>query len=146
MILNEYGQIAQTEWVRSAEIRKEIKIDKFVIMPNHLHAIMAIDNHHPVGPYGHTAESNTSENHTQKDPRTYCHTSLQSPSKNVGAMIRGFKSSVTTKINILRNTPQTPVWQAQYYDHIISNRQEYHKIFNYIVNNPAKWQEDKYYI
>ena len=79
----------------------------------------------------------------EKDNQTYCHTSLQSPSKNVGAMLRGFKSSVTTKINILRNAPQCPVWQSKYYDHIIRNEQEYQKIWEYINTNPLKWQEDK---
>jgi REP element-mobilizing transposase RayT len=126
MMLNEFGQIVQNEWLKSAEIRKEIRIDKFVVMPNHFHGILIINNQHAVEPYGNTTETGKVKQAVNidqrrntslakgKNNRTYFHTSLQSPSKNVGAMIRGFKSSVTTKINILRNAPQCPVWQSKY--------------------------------
>ncbi len=138
MVLNEYGNIVNKEWLVSAKIRKEIKIDKFVVMPNHFHAIVIIQN---VGMYGNTS-ANTDEN--QK--RMYIHTSLQSPSHTLGAMIRGFKSSGTAKINTIRNTEQNPVWQKSYYDHIIRNEQDYKEIYEYIENNPQKWELDKYYI
>lgn len=140
MALNEYGKIVHNEWVRSANLRKEIKIDKFVIMPNHFHAILGID-HSSVESYGHTTGASTSGSGT----RTYIHTSLQSPSRTLGAIIRGFKASVTTKINTFRNTPQNPIWQSGFHDHIIRNETEYRKIWEYIDTNPLKWQEDCYY-
>ncbi|MGE4284561.1 MAG: hypothetical protein AB7G87_12725 [Clostridia bacterium] len=63
-----------------------------------------------------------------------------------GAMIRGFKASVTTKINILRNTQQCPAWQSKYHDHIIRNKQNYLKVWEYISTNPLRWQDDKYFV
>jgi hypothetical protein len=49
--LNEIGVIIRDQWVRSAEVRKEIHIDEFVIMPNHLHGIIVIEDN-PVGATG----------------------------------------------------------------------------------------------
>jgi putative transposase len=55
----------------------------------------------------------------------------------------GFKSSVTKRINVLENTPGAPVWQRNYYEHIIRDEQDYERIFNYIANNPSNWPEDE---
>ena len=38
------------------------------------------------------------------------------------------------------------LWQPRYYDHVVRNREEYDRILTYILTNPAKWTEDKYYI
>jgi putative transposase len=144
LALNEYGEIVHNEWLKSEDIRKEINSIKFIVMPNHIHAILEIEK--PVGSYGYTTDICINEQCIAGDQeRTYIHTSLQSPSKTVGALIRGFKSSVTTKINTIRNTPQNPVWQSNYHDHIIRNQAEYLKIWQYIDTNPLKWQEDCYY-
>ena len=48
--LNDYGVIAKDEWIKSSEIRKEIKLDEFVVMSNHIHGIVWINN--PVGANG----------------------------------------------------------------------------------------------
>ncbi len=63
-------------------------------------------------------------------------------SKNLGSIIRGFKSSVTT---FARKNDIPFQWQTRYHDHIIRNGTEYYRISNYIINNPSKWQEDKFY-
>lgn len=139
MVLSEYGKIVDTEWLRSEEIRNEIKIDKYIIMPNHIHGILVIDDLF-VGSYG-----NTTANEENCNKRTYSHTSLRSPSGTIGAMVRGFKSSVTTKINCLRKTPQQPIWQRNYYDHIIRNETDYQRIWEYIDTNVLKWELDEYY-
>lgn len=55
----------------------------------------------------------------------------------------GFKSAVTKQMNILRKTPGTPVWQRNYYEHIIRNEKELNKIREYIINNPLTWQLDR---
>ncbi len=55
----------------------------------------------------------------------------------------GFKSSVTKRINILRNAPCATVWQRNYYEHIIRNEEDYERIFNYIVSNPTNWAKDE---
>lgn len=55
----------------------------------------------------------------------------------------GFKSAVTKRINILRNTPGEPLWQRNYWEHIIRNEFELNRIREYINTNPARWQWDK---
>ena len=69
--------------------------------------------------------------------------SLRSPSKTVGAMVRGLKSATTTQINQSRNTPGVPVWQRNYYEHIIRDEPDYERIYTYIENNPTQWADDE---
>jgi REP element-mobilizing transposase RayT len=64
-------------------------------------------------------------------------------SKSIGAMIAGFKSSFTTKMNRIDGTPKRKLWQRNYWEHIIRNENEYHRIAQYILDNPQKWVMDK---
>ena len=73
-----------------------------------------------------------------------CNSPLRGPSNNIGAIVRGYKSSVTKQFNLLNNG--CTVWQRNYYEHIIRNEKSYQTIAEYIVNNPSKWNEDKFYI
>ncbi|MHC1707343.1 MAG: transposase [Bacteroidales bacterium] len=146
MILNSFGQIARDALLKTPEIRQEIQLGEFVIMPNHVHGIVNIIektiNHSTVGAYGHTPVG-ANCNSPQQSNR---HSPPRSPSKTLGAVVRGYKSSVTTQINILRKTPKQPVWQRNYYDHIIRDYSSYEKISDYIRNNPASWSNDIFYI
>jgi len=45
MRLNEYGEIVREEWLRTAQMRSTVALDAFVIMPNHLHGIIALHEH-----------------------------------------------------------------------------------------------------
>ena len=60
-------------------------------------------------------------------------------------MIAGFKSSVTRQINLLRATPSMPVWQRNYYEHIIRDDHDLNRIREYIRNNPYQWELDHEY-
>ena len=66
--------------------------------------------------------------------------------------MRGYKSSVTKQINILNNCvgvtyyAPTIIWQRNYHEHIIRNEQSYKTIADYIINNPAKWRDDKFFV
>ena len=55
-----------------------------------------------------------------------------------------FQMQTSKQINLLRNTPGEKRWQANYYDHIIRNEKSYQNIFEYIVNNPRNWRDDKF--
>jgi putative transposase len=132
MRLNPFGEIIKEEWLLSAEIRHEITLDAFVIMPNHFHAIVLIHND-VVGATG-------------RSPLPVYERSLYphgSTPNSLGALVAGFKSSVTKRINILRNAPGVPLWQRNYYGHIIRNEGDYKRIFNYIATNPTHWAEDE---
>jgi putative transposase len=130
MRLNEFGEVVVSEWMKSAEVRLEIECGEFVVMPNHFHGIV-----HIVGAYGNTPMSR------DKQQRAYCHTPLRSPSHNVGAMVRGFKGAASRRINVIRNTPGSPVWQRNYYEHVIRNDADYNRIAEYVANNPQRWLE-----
>src|SRR5437868_13402885 len=76
IILSEYGQIAFNEWARTSQIRPNVLLDVFVIMPNHLHGIILIR-------------------------KGECNSPLRSPTNTIGAMVRGYKSAVTKQINLV---------------------------------------------
>ena len=222
MILNANGIIAYNEWLQTTKIRSNVELDVFVIMPNHIHGIVIINNHaiddrrgvlhtpgllmndrgnkpdvlhapvsvlgapdsvlHAPGPALGTSDSikgvcdtplqktvgrglgvcntslqkmdgrdmgvcNTSLQITVGRDMGVCDTPLRSPSNTIGAIVRGYKSAVTKQINILGSgnyNQSSTVWQRNYHDHIIRNEQSYQHILNYIINNPAKWDDDKY--
>jgi putative transposase len=68
---------------------------------------------------------------------------LRSPSQTLGAILRGFKAATTARINTLREAPGTPVWQRNYYEHIIRNERQLEAIRAYIYNNPVQWAADR---
>jgi len=124
MVLNDAGRMVADEWVKTEQIRHEIELDAWVIMPNHFHAIVFINGNgvcrgdRPVAPTG---------------PQP----------KSLGSLMAGFKSSVTKRINELRGTPGTPLWQRNYYEHIIRNEKSLNRIRQYIHNNPVNWEMDE---
>jgi putative transposase len=142
--LNELGKIAEDEWLKTAEIRKNIIIDQYIIMPNHLHGIIGI-----VEVESRSVRANSYSPQlvpqSTKPKRESQPSGFQSPSKTIGAIIRGYKGAVTKKINILLDTPGASVWQRNYFERVIRNEPELNRIRKYIIENPAKWQNDKYY-
>lgn len=130
MILNEYGRIAYNEWEKTPDIRNHVELGEFIIMPNHIHGIIRLGELH--------SPENKSTSHSN---RGEFNSPLRSPSQTVGAIVRGYKSSVTKQLNLMGFHGK--LWQRNYYEHIIRNEQSHHRISNYIINNPAKWQTDK---
>jgi putative transposase len=121
--LNEFGQIVSEEWTRSAAIRQEIELDAFIVMPNHIHGIVII--------------TNRSVGATGRSPL------LAGPPKHsLGPFIGGFKSAATKRINEIRSTPGLPIWQRNYYEHIIRYEESLDRIREYVLTNPAGWEFD----
>jgi putative transposase len=58
-------------------------------------------------------------------------------------IVRSFKSATTKHINNLRQTSGVPIWQRNYYEHVIRNEQSLHRIREYIANHPARWDFDR---
>ncbi len=127
--LSEFGEIARDEWLASADIRREIRLDEFVVMPNHLHGIVWI-----IADVGATGRS-PQPGRSPLPPRGPAPQSL-------GSFIAGYKSAVTKRINQIRGTPGNLVWQRNYYEHIIRNERGLDAIRRYIRNNPAHWAQD----
>jgi putative transposase len=146
--LNEYGIIVREEWFRSGEIRNEITLDGFIVMPNHFHGIIVIDHH--VGADGVRPESAVRlENLGQTTAETRAHGNegarrapLRGP-KSLGSFVARFKSAVTKRINHLRDNPGCPVWQRNYFERVIRDDRELAATREYIANNPVRWAMDK---
>lgn len=144
MVLNRMGEIAYNEWFKTAELRPNIRLDEFIIMPNHIHGIIEITDN--------VGANCIRPNNENTDNTGVCNTPLQennnilrSPSQTIGAIIRGYKSAVTKQINNICKTENVQIWQRNDYGHIIRNTESHQKITDYILTNPLNWVNDKYY-
>jgi putative transposase len=157
MILNANGNIAYNEWLKTTQIRGNVELDVFVIMPNHIHGIIIIKNqivnigrgvlHTPIFCTPNSQTPNNIMDVCNVKKTDVCNTSLRSPSNTVGAIVRGYKSAVTKQINILSvgNYKQSAaIWQRSFHEHIIRNEESYQNISTYIINNLCKWDSDRY--
>jgi len=123
MLLNPYGEIAREEWLRIPSVRPEVQLDEFVIMPNHLHGILIVN----------------AAFKALTDSAGACHAPLQRHPRTLGAIVGGFKSVCTSRINRYRGHSDEPVWQRGYYEHIIRNEDDLSEIRDYIITNPFRW-------
>jgi REP element-mobilizing transposase RayT len=137
MRLSALGKIVYEEWLRSAQIRKEIQIfeDEFVVMPNHLHGIVRIIE--TVGADGVRLEDGRGTRRESDARRA----SLRRAPRSLGSFVAGFKASVTSRAG--RELNMMGIWQRNYYEHIIRNEAEFKNIWDYIDTNPLHWQKDK---
>jgi putative transposase len=133
MHLNLYGKIAKEEWIQSSIIRQEIELDEWIIMPDHMHGIVMITDHN--------ADARA-HGRVPLPPKPFI--SLRQP-QSISSFMAGFKSAVTKRINILRDTPGTPVWQRNYHERIIRDELALNNIRRYIQMNPIHWKSDRFH-
>ena len=148
MRLNEIGEIVRKEWEKTAVMRPVIELGTFVVMPNHFHAIVHIVGENDLGSLVggdlQVARTDKSNQAGDMDESKMVVSLPRGPKSNsIGAIIAGFKSAATFRINVLRSTPGLPVWQRNYYEHIIQTEKEYLAIDAYIESNPANWLADQ---
>lgn len=132
MRLNDAGAIAAKCWQGIPLHFPHAALDEWTVMPNHVHGIIVITD---------TAGRGTAcRAPTHRAPATE---RFGKPvSGSLPTVVRSYKSAVTRHINILRTTPGNRLWQRNYWDHVIRNETELHRIRQYIRNNPTRWQED----
>lgn len=118
--LNPFGEVVESVWKEIPLHYPGVKNEIFIVMPNHIHGIILI---HDPGRAG----SNSAP--AKKHP--------------LSEVVRAFKTYSSRKINELRKSPGTPVWQRSYYEHVIRDESDYHQIGEYILCNPAKWEMDR---
>ena len=133
MVLNQFGRIVSEEWVKTGQIRDEIQLDQWVIMPNHFHGIVWIRRGDDtiVDCRGTARRAPTVEQFGKP------------VAGSLPTIVRAFKSAVTKQINQLRDTPGMKLWQRNYWEHIIHNDDELNRIRQYIMDNPARWEMDR---
>ena len=140
MALNEYGEITEHTWFDLPNHNPKIKLDEFILMPNHIHGIIIIKDtsDYTVGTDSKsvlTSESETKQTGSEPVPTK----------KNLGLpeIVRQFKTFSARRINKNRNTTGQQVWQRSYYDHIIRTENSLENIRLYIRKNPQSWETDK---
>ena len=124
MILNKLGKIVEEEWLKTKQLRKNLDLDYYVIMPNHFHGIIIIES-------------------TTRATHRVAPTKAKLKTNSLGAIIGQFKSVVTKRIRA--SGFEDFQWQRNYYEHIIRNEKDLFNIRQYIELNPLKWEYDDYY-
>jgi putative transposase len=112
MILNRFGQIVQYAWFDLPKHYMHVELDMFCIMPNHVHAIIVLTDRMLVKRYP------------------------------LSEVVRAFKSFSARRINSLRKTQGIPVWQRNYYEHVIRDGNDLQAKRAYIMSNPLNWDDD----
>ncbi len=130
MRLNNLGRIAHDEWIRTENVRRNVDLDLFVVMPNHVHLLFVLNEQDSVGATRRVAP--TTGGPTPSGPK----------SRSVGAIIGQYKPCVTRQINTLRSTSEARVWQRSFHDHIVRTESDLNRIRRYVAENPRKWHLD----
>jgi len=115
--LSKIGLIVRNQLLSLEKRYESVKIDEYVIMPNHIHAIIIIENK----------------------------TAGASPCPTLSDIICTYKSLTTIECNKIYNKHNRKIFQSSFYDKIISNEKSYLKVWEYINENPRKWENDEYY-
>ena len=158
MQLSAIGEIAETEWLKTFDLRPDMNLTmgEYIIMPNHFHAIIIIgkNQYNIDGDDGGNKNDVDGRDAGDRHAETQYIASLPPPPtpppptnqfgpqrKNLASIIRGFKIGITTRA---RKINPEFAWQSRYHEHIIRNNESFKRICNYIRSNPEKWKEDRY--
>ena len=132
MQLNAAGQILQSVWESLPQFYEGVESDAFVVMPNHVHGIIIIRA--AVGAIHESPLRSASST-----PSRILDRRRMLLSKIIGR----FKMVSAKQINVQRDTPGVPVWQRNYYEHVIRDEETLRRIRQYIADNPAQWEFDR---
>lgn len=129
MRLNDAGWMVQAVWNDLPHHYPGVDTDAFVVMPNHIHGIIAITDAATVG---------------AGLPRPYTLRSATAPSPaTLGQVVAYFKYQSTKRFNAAGGTPGVRLWQRNYYEYIICNDKSLNRIRDYIATNTVRWHLDR---
>jgi putative transposase len=154
--LNQLGKIVADEWLKTCKIRPNFKLDEWVIMPNHFHEIVIINDYSgddqslgardaPLDLGARDAPLDLGARDAPLDLGAR-DAPLQQKPNSLSSCIAGFKSAVTKRINLLRQNTDTPIWQRNYYESILRDEKYLAVVREYIINNPKNWPNDRDYL
>jgi REP element-mobilizing transposase RayT len=123
LVLNDLGKIAEEEWLKTIEIRRDINLrsHNFVIMPNHVHLLFSLDTASKMGDGSGK---------------------FITPKGNMASFLGKFKGAVTRRARAINSEF---AWHSNYYDIIVTEQERFDRINTYISNNPRVWIEDRFY-
>jgi putative transposase len=128
--LSPSGEVADSELRTLPNHYVNISIDHFIVMPNHIHAIIVIDGQHRHSPSPETCTEPRPDNLALIPPKA----------GSLSAIIRSYKAGVTRRCNEMGL--KTFAWQPGFYDHIVRANTSLQAIRDYIEQNPANWPQD----
>jgi len=147
MRLSPIGEIIKDEWLKSESIRDNIQLDEYIIMPNHIHGIIIIDDSPVETARWAVSFSNEEVSVSNEGVSVFSkgisvsnkgdknqHRKMTLKPNSIGSIIGQFKSICTKKIR--KEGYKYFKWQNRYYDHIIKDEKEFSKIRHYIKLNP----------
>ena len=139
MRLSPQGQIAQACWQEIPGHFPHVELGAYVIMPNHVHGIIVL--HQPGVTMGDDDRATMKSSPVGAQHAAPLHAERNVTSGSIGAIVRSFKSAVTHLIHE-QFGGSSPLWQRNYYEHIIRNDGEWQRIHLYIESNPVLWAQD----
>lgn len=153
MQLSAIGIIADVLWHEIKNHSKNVELDAFVVMPNHVHGILVLNNGDNgdgdnrddadgVGVDVETLHATSLSNQPIQPPTNEFYSSISPKPGSVSTIIRSYKSAVTKHAHRLGFNFE---WQTRFHDHIIRDNESYQRIKTYIIENPLKWVDDKFY-
>ena len=152
MILSPLGIIADILWCEIKNHSKNMQLDAFVVMPNHIHRIIILsDNIVGTETKSTTEVTRRVEDETrhalslreQQQYSTIGQQRFQNQGKNsISSIIGSYKSAVSRHAHRLGFDFE---WQNKFYDNIIRDDQSYREIIDYVENNPQKWEDDRFF-
>lgn len=127
------GETAAAVWYNLPRHFPFLELDAFVVMPNHFHGIIVINQHENNKNLGNIPprQANTEPSLPQG-----------TQSGSLGAIVQNFKSVTTRRVNRMYRRKGT-IWQRDYHEEIIWNDRAYENIRRYIIENPLTWEHDK---
>lgn len=151
MHLNDMGKIAWDFWMEIPLHFPRITLDAFVVMPNHIHGMLILEN--CTIPVVEKLPCNVSDSNQEnvglsglQNQTLQCNVSTKmskiSPKPgSISTVLRSYKSIVTKENHKIHADFE---WQERFHDHIIRDQKSFETIQNYILTNPARWSDDKF--
>jgi putative transposase len=131
-VLSHIGRLVARCWLAIPRHFPNAILDAWVIMPDHLHGIIVLQ------------QSGDSTRNAEPAVIVPSKRPNGTVSGSLPAVIQNFKAISTRKINRLTCTAGTPLWQRNYYEHIIRDEHDLCRIRQYIEANPSRWASESY--
>ncbi|MCF8460332.1 MAG: hypothetical protein K9G46_06385 [Flavobacteriales bacterium] len=145
MIKTELGTTADDVWQMIPEQFPFVRLEEWVVMPNHMHGIITIDRRDAINRVStmDDAVGTDAINRVSTGESTGGATGNKNPMlhQNLSTIIRWYKGRATFEA---RKIHADFAWQSRFHDHVIRNEENHTKIRYYVLNNPLLWNQDKF--
>ena len=139
MLKNQMGEIAQKDWLSIPAHHKNVILDEFIVMPNHIHGILYLTDRDNLSEERNVATLRATSLPNQTASPSDYFSKISPKGNSLSAIIRSFKVVVTRDIH--RKVSESFAWQPRFYDHIIRKEEDLLNLREYIHLNPENWWE-----